>query len=254
MQLAGVPEQRKLLATQTGLLYEVRQHLNSAEKRSMTWMVFAAEMTKALATPIAVLLALLLFRDGIREVFSSLAFLIRERKFKTSFGRASLETSTKREEEVRTEIARTVAPESTSRAEVPELVEARKFILRDSAGKARALIGFGGAKDEAESQDPIIALFDAKEKPRILIRVDEDYGAMVLAQTEQDQSVAMFASNRFAPHFALLDKDGKIHTHLDDTSLSLASNSILLHVPEEPEESPFMIFSDKNKRQTLKLP
>lgn len=111
------------------------------------------QLMRSLAAPIAVLVALCWFRLEIKDVLSALAYLIRERNWKTGFAGGSLEISTSRPEvEFREQIDATVAATpNTITSQVQDLVEAKKFILRDNSGRARVEI----ATFEQENAYPV---------------------------------------------------------------------------------------------------
>jgi hypothetical protein len=161
----------------------------------MNWMVFIVQMTRLLAWPVAVTLILYWYRSHVTDF----ANFIRGRQFKISAPMFSFEAAGAVQEELRS-IQREAPPTpAIEPSEVPDIVEARRFILRDEAGRQRAEIAMRNAV-------PFFRLIDSGGNSRVFVTAgDEEHGAAMAMNTAKTNAAIVLA----VPQIMLIDAEGR---------------------------------------------
>jgi len=134
-----------------------------------------------------------------------------------------------------------------SQAAPKRVLEANEFVLHDPSGTIRARLGFDA------KQEPMLALYDSKGNPRIL--VDSGGPGIALIDESKATRADMWLDAR-GPGFSLWDKDGRLRTQLsladspsdahaaslsfyDDKAIGRAALALNDH-------GPFLLFNDAN--------
>ncbi len=208
----------------------------------MNWVDVSVQLVKALAKPAATLLALYWFRASIKGVFDAVAYVIREGRIKTSFPGGSLETdSTAREalQNEQREIEATPSP-AVNVSSVPDLIEARRFILRDENGRARAEIATQAASGRTAST---IRLFDSSGQTKVFMVCREDGLAGVSVSGQEEAAISLIGAEEGDPYLSIRGANGGLVATLDQKHLALAESRVILG--ETEGQSPFILLKDK---------
>jgi len=211
------------------------------------------QLIKGLAAPIAVLVALYWFRKEIKAVLEALAYFIRERKFKGTFPGGSVEVGGGAEAELQKYIdASATPPPPTTAVQVQELVEAKKFILRDDVGRARAEIGMMGGDTDPY---PTIRLFDTKGKVELQLFALDDGPSAIMLGTPKRSLVFLFAGEgEHSSSFFMRDSKDNIHMALTTDSFSLANGRVFLTGSADSKVTPLIALRNKDGEIIYRAP
>lgn len=201
------------------------------------------QLVKALATPVATLVVLYWFKDEINKVLQAVEYIIRERRIRTTFPGGSLEVGSAAREElqnVQKEIGATPMPPNAT-SSVPDLIEARRFIVRDESGRARVEIGTG-----------IIRLFNGAGEVKVGVVCTEDGLAGVKVTSGDGASIGILAVSGGSPLLGMAGADEKLGASLTNSVLELADGRVAL--AELPDLPPMIWLRDKEGKELFRAP
>ena len=217
----------------------------------MNHLDILVQLVRALATPAASLVALYWFREPIKAVFDAIAYIIKERKIKTSFLGSSLEVDNAVGDAVRDiqkEILVTARPPDNA-SKVPDQLEARRFVLRDENGRARAEIGVANIGGNSVSS---VQLFDAAGNVKVRMSCPDEGSAGILARTLKRGSIAILASEEGGPFLGIANPNGILETSLTPNQLSVADGRVYLG--ELGDQPPQFLLMDKGGQRVFVAP
>jgi hypothetical protein len=146
----------------------------------MDWTNIATQAVKSIPMPAVALAGLYWFREEINGVLRSIAYLIRERKFKGTLGPATVEAGEAVQQElykIEERIEASPTP-PVKQAKIEDLIEAKRFILRDDSGRARAELALTGKEG---ARYPTFRLFGSSGEQRLTLFASDDGSAAIMA-------------------------------------------------------------------------
>lgn len=219
-------------------------------------IVAVVEVIRALAWPIAFLVMLYWFKCEVRQFLKAVGAFISNRTIKATYGSASVEIGgvaqldAAVQEQLRTIQQEVPAPLPTvERSKIPDLVEARRFILRDDAGQARAELGF---LLKGETRYPVFGLLDSRAKPILtLLANDEGYAGMLAVQPTAGALILMIDPED-GPIIQMEEVAKDYHAKFKPDSLSIANRRVLLSAPKDAPST--ITLRDLDGRQIVVAP
>lgn len=217
----------------------------------MNFTEFVIQILRFTAWPLVVVITVVLFKRELAGVFKAIDYLIRRRQFEAGIPGAYVKTASQEAETVQTsrrELEATpLTPPSTSK--IQDSYEARSFILRDEAGRARVVIGFA---TQGEERDPYIQILDTKGNAKISLKLSESGTSGFLFQSAQGSSIAMLGTKTRIPFLAFTDPNDDLKTSLDTSSLRVADNKSYLGLLED--DTAALIFYDAKGEEISRVP
>ena len=199
-------------------------------------------------TPVAVFATLCWFSKELKTVLGALAYFIKERKFKGTFPGGSVEVGGTEEVQKLINAGAIPPPAATSQVQ-----EAKKFILRDDSGRARAEIGMMGI---AESPYPVIRMFNSKGQVELQLIATDDGPSAVAVGTPRRNLVYLVANEKEqGSALMMIDAKGTSRIFLTTDSLNLANSSVFLAgATAKSDGTPSISLRDKNGECIYRAP
>jgi hypothetical protein len=217
----------------------------------MDWMVFLVDITKTLAWPLTVLFILFWFKSYVTQLLEAAGRVIKERQFKVTAPGVSFEATGAVEEQLRSlQAAALPAPSpALEPSKVADLIEARRFIVRDEAGKARAEFAVVGKEGE---KFPMIRFFDANGNLRAAMSADFKGTPRLLLRDHDGSSVVLGMKVEGGPALVLTHEAEHSSTELTHNYLVLSTNRVIAVAPKSG--APTMVFRDSEGQVTAVVP
>jgi hypothetical protein len=217
---------------------KIRENAMVGNQSHAGLIVAVVEVIRALAWPIGFLVVLYWFKCEVRQFLKAVGTFISNRTIKATYGSASVEIGGVAQEQLDAAVQeqlRTIQQEvpaplpTVERSKIPDLVEARRFILRDDAGQARAELGF---LLKGETRYPVIRLLDSRAKPILtLLANDEGYAGMLAVQPTAGALILMIDPED-GPIIQMEEVAKDYHAKFKPDSLSIANRRVLLSAPK----------------------
>ncbi len=144
-----------------------------------------------LAKPITILVALWWFGDEFKKILTAISdYVERLKTLRGTVGSASIEAEAKEElQQIQLLEPTSATAAQPTKAAIPDVVEAKQFILRDDSGVSRAELSTDKMHGSAAFR-----LFDSHGKRLVSIGVFDDRSYLILDSPNEQGSAVIFAS------------------------------------------------------------